>query len=305
MEKQTAKNKTDREAMDNVRVNPLRNEKIYVRFVPRKSGMAGDDPKHPMWGSKADGTFDRYTVPVLRSTNNFKNVLTKDEMSYLEEALGLDFGALSVYKKENNYWDNYYVELTKEGLTLDLSDPEDYIKYAVLRANSDFIAPSVQDRLDRPKATYRYELVKQEEETKIENAKMNSLMQSYKEFGKIEDDQDTLRVLIELLDSRPYDANQNIEFLRARANVLIQADPKKFLSYITDPLLRSKVLIRRASEVGALVKRGDYYYLKQDNSPLCEGGENPTLSIAAKYLNLPSHQDIKFILEEAVGKSKK
>lgn len=304
MEKQTAKSK-DREAMENVRVNPLRNEKIYVRFVPRKSGMAGDDPKHPMWGSKADGTFDRYTVPVLRSTNNYKNVLTKEEMSYLEEALGLDFGALSVYKKENNYWDNYYVELTKEGITLDLSDPEDYIKYAVLRANSDFIAPSVQERIDRPKVTYRYELVKQEEETSIENAKMSALMKCYKEFGKIEEEQDILRVLVEILDSKPYAPNENLEFLKARTNILIQADPKKFLSAITDPLLRSKVLIRRASEIGALTKRGDYYYLKQDNSPLCEGGENPTLSIAAKYLNLPSHQDIKFILEEAVGKSKK
>lgn len=305
MEKQTAKSKTDREAMDNIRVNPLRNEKIYVRFVPRKSGMAGDNPKHPMWGSKADGTFDRYTVPVLRNTNNYKNPLTKDEMEYLEEALGLDVGALSVYKKENNYWDNYYVELTKEGLTLDLSDPEDYIKYAVLRANPDYIAPSMQDRIDRPKATYRYEMVKPNDETSLENAKMSALMTCYKEFGKIEDEQDILRVLIEILDSKPYAANETLAFLRARANILIQADPKKFLSTVTDPLLRSKVLIRRASEVGALVKRGDYYYLKQDNSPLCENGEDPTLSIAARYLNLPSHQDVKFILEEAVGKSKK
>ena len=93
-------------------------------------------------------------------------------------------------------------------------------------------------------------------------------------------------------------------FLRSRISQLIQADPKKFLAQITDPLLHAKVLIRRGTEVGVLTKRGDYYYLKSDNSPLCDAGEDPTLSIAAKYLNLPSHQDIKFILESEVGKNR-
>ena len=44
--------------------------------------------------------------------------------------------------------------------------------------------------------------------------------------------------------------------------------------------------------------------MKSDNSPLCDMGEDPTLSIAAKYINLPSHQDIKFILESELGKNR-
>lgn len=306
MEEQTAKKEKKEKSMSTVKVNPLRKERIYVRFVPHENGSAGSNKQHVMYGARADGAVDSFCVPMLRSTGKYKNVLTNDEKDFLEEALGLDYNALSVYKTENNYWDDYRVRIVaKEGLYLDLSDPEDYIKYKVLLANTDQIAPSVQERIDRPKQTYMYEMVQEREETMLENAKMDATMASYKEFGKIEEDIDTLRVLIELLDGRPYAANNGLAFFRSRANILIQNDAKKFLSQITDPLLHAKVLIRRGNELGVILKRGDYYYLKSDGSPLCDSGENPTLSIAAQYLNLPAHSDIKFILESEVGKSKK
>lgn len=306
MEEQTAKKEKKEKSMSTVKVNPLRKERIYVRFVPHENGSAGSNKQHVMYGARADGAVDSFCVPMLRSTGKYKNVLTNDEKDFLEEALGLDYNALSVYKTENNYWDDYRVRIVaKEGLYLDLSDPEDYIKYKVLLANTDQIAPSVQERIDHPKQTYMYEMVQEREETMLENAKMDATMASYKEFGKIEEDIDTLRVLIELLDGRPYAANNGLAFFRSRANILIQNDAKKFLSQITDPLLHAKVLIRRGNELGVILKRGDYYYLKSDGSPLCDSGENPTLSIAAQYLNLPAHSDIKFILESELGKSKK
>lgn len=300
---ETRKKNSD-DIMSAVRTNPLRNERVFVRFVPHEGGYVGSNKAHVAYGGKVDGTFTSLCVPVLRSTGNYKNILTNDEKEYLENVLGLDNNALSVYKKEDNYWDNYRVSLTKEGLHLDLSDPEDYIKYAVLRANSDIVAPSVQERIERPKATYQFEIVREEEESTLENSKMDAKMASYKEFGKIEDDMDTMRVLVELLDSRPYAQNTKREFLRSRISQLIDKDSKLFLSYITDPLLHTKVVIRRACELGKIVKRGDYYYLAADGSPLCDGGENPTLSIAAKYLNLPAHQDVKFLLESEVDKNR-
>ena len=300
MERKTAKTK---EEMNEVKVNPLKKEKIYVRWIPKDDGL----PKnHVLSGGKADGTYVYFVVPTLRSTGQYKNILTNAEKDYLEEVLGLDYNALSVYKKENNYWDNYKVRIddAKVGLHLDLSDPEDYIKYKVLLANSDFVAPSVQERIDRFKNTYQFEMVRESEEDAIETNRMDAKMQSYKEFGKIENDQDTMRVLVELLDGRPYAANEKAVFLKSRISNLIDSDPKKFLAAITDPYLHAKVLIRRGTEIGVLTKRGDYYYLKSDNSPLCESGEDPTLSVAAKYLNSPSHSDIKFILESEVGKKK-
>jgi hypothetical protein len=301
MEKKTETRKKTDETMTGAMVNPLRNERIYVRFVAKDNGL----PKgHVLSGGKADGAFTSLCVPVLRSTGSYKNVLTNEEKDFLEEALGLDYNALSVYKKENNYWDNYSVSLSKEGMHLDLSDPEDFIKYKVLLANSDIVAPSVKERIERPKVTYQFEIVRDNEEAALENSKMDATMSSYKEFGKIESDSDTMRVLVELLDGRPYAANTKPEFLRARINTLIQADPKKFLASITDPLLHIKVVIRRSQELGKVVKRGDYYYLASDGSPLCDGNENPTLPVAARFLNMPAHQDIKFILESEVDKNR-
>jgi len=302
MEEKTTKRGEKKEMNGAAKVNPLRNERIFVRFVPHRMGNNADEKHHVLYGGLAEGAMISLCVPLLRSTGNYKNVLTNEEKDYLEDVLGLDYNALSVYNRTNNYWDNYHVDITKDGLHLNLEDPEQFIKYKVLLANDDIIAPSVDELEKRPKATYRFVLVRETDETSLENSKMDATMASYKEFGKIEDDVDTMRVLVELLDGKPYAITTKSDFLRARINTLIQADPKKFHQYITDPYLHAKVIIRRATELGKLSKRGDYYYLKADGSPLCENGENPTLSIAARYINLPAHQDIKFLLESEIDK---
>ena len=304
MEEQTAKRKKE-VTVEEVKANPLRKEKVFVRFVPHDNGVSSKDKHHIMFGGRADGAYDELRVPMLRN-GNYKNVLTNDEKEFLENALGLDNNALSVYNTDNNFWDDFKVRIVaKDGITLDLSDPTDFIKYKVLLANTELVAPSVQERLDRPKATYLYELVHEEEETTLENAKMDATMASYKEFGKIDNDFNTMRVLCELLDVRPYAANNKIEFFRSRINQLIQADPKKFYKAITDQMLHAKVLLRVGTENGVLSKRGDFYYLKSDGSPLCGPGEEPTLSVAARYINLPAHQDIKFLLENEISTKKK
>lgn len=300
MEKKYETKKKDAE-MTEVAANPLRHEKVQVRFIPHE--YMNVSKEHVAFGGKLEGTTTSVCVPILRSTGVYKNVLTTDEKDALERALGLAPNALSVYRKEDNFWDDYSFDIPKEGMSLDLSIPEDYIKYKVLLANDDIIAPSVQQRIDRPKTTYLYELVRRTEETELENAKADALEACYDELKKVSKDFDALRILTELLDGRPYSTSEKKDFFRARLNSLIQSDPKAFLRVATDPMFGTKVTIRRANELGAIVKRGDYYFLK-DGSPLCEGNENPTLSVAARYINLPSHQDIKYLLESEVEKHK-
>lgn len=299
MEKQVKKETV----MTKGEVNPLRNEEIYVRFVPQATGFGIESKSHVGYGNLFDGNTVTLVVPIL-SNGRYKNILTNDEKDYLEKALGLDSNALSVYKTENNYWDNYKIRIDKEGMKLNLSDPQDYIRYKVLLANSDVIAPSVQERIERPKATYRFELVRLGEEASMESMKMNATMESYKEFGKIEGDVDTMRVLVELLDGRPYSKTENAVFFRARINTLIQQDAKRFLQYIKDPLLHTKMIIRRSVELGKVSMKNDYYYLASDGSPLCEQNEKSTLAVAARFLNQPANQEIKFLLESEVDKNR-
>ena len=276
-------------------VNCLRNEKIIVKHVPKETGMVRD-PKHILYGGMAESAVKWFTVPRLTS-GMYVNVLTNAEKTYLEEVMGLEYNALSIYNKTDNFWDNFMVRLTKQDNILDLSNPEDYIKYKVLLANKDFIAPSLQELEDHPKATYQFVIIHENEESQASKKKMNATMQAYMEFGKIQENADILRTIIETIDGRPTSKNSKIEFLQDKVGKLIQADAKLFVRVATDPLLSTKVLIKKAIEGGLISNRGGMLYLKADGTPLCGDNEEPTLNIAAKYLNMPKHQELKFSLE--------
>ena len=69
------------------------------------------------------------------------------------------------------------------------------------------------------------------------------------------------------------------------------------MSIITDKLLPAKVLIKRGQEAGLISWRNNLYYLKQDGSPLCEMGEESTLTNAAKYISSPKHSELKYLIE--------
>lgn len=276
-------------------VNCLRNERVIIKHVPKETGIVRD-PKHILYGGMAEGAVRWFTVPRLTS-GMYVNVLTNAEKVCLEEIMGLEYNALSIYNKVDNFWDNYQVRLTKQDNILNLSDPDDYIKYKVLLANKDLVAPSLQDLEDRPKATYQFVVIHENEESQASKKKMNATMQAYMEFGKIQDNADILRIIIETIDGRPTSKNSKIEFLQEKVGKLIQADAKLFVRVATDPLLSTKVLIKKAIEGGLISNRGGMLYLKADGTPLCGDNEEPTLNIAAKYLNMPKHQDLKFSLE--------
>ena len=282
-------------------VNCLRNERVIIRHIPKESGMV-TNPKHILFGGMAENAVRTFVVPRL-SSGMFVNILTDSEKAFLEEVMGLEYNALSIYKKVDNFWDDSNesgisrVRLTKQDNYLNLADPEDYIRYKILLANKDYIAPSLQALQDSPKATYQFVIISEGDETKSAKDNMSATMKCYKEFGKIENDINTLRVIVETIDGRPTAPTVKLEFLQGRINTLIQADSKIFLRVITDPMLSTKVLIKRAIEVGLISNRGNYLYLKSDNTPLCEINEEPTLNIAAKFLNAPKNQEIKFALE--------
>lgn len=276
-------------------INCLRKERIIVKHVPKMSGMISN-PKHVLYGGMAESAVRYFTIPRLTS-GMYVNVLTDSEKEFLEDIMGLEYNALSIYKKVDNFWENKMVRLTKQDNLLDLSDPDDYIKYKILLANKDHIAPSLEALNDFPKATYQFVIISEGDEIKTAKDNMSTTMLCYKEFGKVENNIDILRTIVETLDGRPTSPSVKIEFLQTKVNALIQADSKLFLKTISDPYLNTKVLIKRCIEAGLISNRGNYLYLKSDNSPLCENNQEPTLSIASQYLNSPKRQELKMMLE--------
>ena len=278
-------------------ISCLRNTKVEVRFIPKPGRIT--DTRHVLYGGMAETAVRTYTVPMLRS-GAYVNVLTDTEKEFLEDYMGLEKNALSVHRKNDNYWDNFFVSLHKQPNYLDLSDPNDYIKYKVLLANKDFIADSLRTLEDNRKATYQYVIVEEGEETSKANRNMSYTMQAYMEFGKIQDNYDTLRVLVEILEGKPVSDKTKIEYLKERINSFIQRDAKIFLKTATDTLLPTKILIKRAIEAGVINNRGGMLYMKNDGTPLCGNNEEPTINVAAKFLNLPKNQTLKFSIESQI-----
>ena len=281
-------------------INCLRNEQVIVRYLPKQSRMVSN-PKHVLFGGMAENATRTFVVPML-SSGRYVNVLTDDEKDFLEDIMGLPKNAMSIYKKVDNFWDDTNeagiskVTLRKQDNYLNLANVEDYIRYKILIANKDYIAPSLEALETHPKATYQFVILTEESETKSARKGMTILMQCYTAYGKIEDDVDALRIIIETLTGITVHKNTKKEFLQTKINELIQSNSKMFLKIATDPLLQTKVLIRKCIESGLIAHRGNQYYIREGNIPMCEDGE-PTLNVAAQWLNLPKNQDIKFSLE--------
>lgn len=127
-------------------INCLRNEQVIVRYLPKQSRMVSN-PKHVLFGGMAENATRTFVVPML-SSGRYVNVLTDDEKDFLEDIMGLPKNAMSIYKKVDNFWDDTNeagiskVTLRKQDNYLNLANVEDYIRYKILIANKDYIAPS-------------------------------------------------------------------------------------------------------------------------------------------------------------------
>lgn len=286
--------------VDNL-ISCLTNERVIVRHI-NKPGMISN-PKHVLFGGMAENATRTYVVPRL-SSGVFVNVLTKQEKDFLEYALGLEPNAMSVHRREHNFWDDSNanginrVRLNKQDNYLDLSNPEDYVRYKILLANKNAIAPSLQELQDKPKATYQFVIIRESDKSKMAVQGLSIKKACYKEYGKIEDDKDKLKTIIEILTGRPVSPKEKLEQLQVKIDELISSDAKMFYRVVTDEYLNAKVLIKKSIEAGLILKRNELLYLASDNSPLCDYGEESTFNIAAKYIMSPKRTELRFMLEE-------
>ena len=86
-----------------------------------------------------------------------------------------------------------------------------------------------------------------------------------------------------------------LEYLQNRVSDLIESNAREFLSVVTDPLLQYKALLKEAVESNVVELRGDYYYY--NNTPMCGKDENPTITVAARYVSNPKNQEILFSIQ--------
>lgn len=275
-------------------VCPLREEIIVVRFIPKEGSE--QDKRHILFGGMAEGSHRTYTVPVVGSSGNMKDVLTKEEKAYFESVLGVN---LSVLTKVDNYWVNFKVVLGKEDTYLDLSKVEDYLKYKVLLTNKNFICESLEEYERRPLTTYQYVLISEGQELKVATNKRQLRKECYKLAGKIEGDFEMLKAVIEMLDKRPVSDKNTSTFLANKLDEHIEENAAEVYKLLNNPSLNTIVFIKKCVRAGLIIKTGDFYYLKSGKAkvPMAEDGRDPVIEQAVKYINSPKNQETKFALE--------
>ena len=106
-------------------------------------------------------------APVIYKNGSYKNPLTREEQAFFEDSSksGLSFGPgdLSVTKKTDNFWTSREatIRLDENTVTLDLSNPHDYLKYAILRSDVDRVALDpewLEEKSPNRKLTFMYVL---------------------------------------------------------------------------------------------------------------------------------------------------
>lgn len=297
------KNKQVKESTEKTLVNCLMNRKVIVRSVHKRSNLVRT-PNHFLSDGMADTAKRTFVVPVVRSSGSYKNILTDDEKDFLESYMGMEPNALSVYKKEDNFWDDFSVTLFKGDNVLDLSDPTDYIKWKLLLSQTDYIAKSLRELEERPKETYMFVIVDEGEEVDKGLKSLDIKKRAYFNLGSIEKDKETMVTVLELVDGKPVSAQATAKAVLNKLGEFVEIDPSRFVRVTEDKFLKVKTLIRQSLELGLLKRKNGEYYRADNNEPLCNSGAEATLQTAAAYLADPRQTELKFMLESKVQEAK-
>ena len=82
-------------------VSCLKNERVVIKHATRPNKNISD-PKHELYGGMANGANRIFTVQMLRN-GQLTNPLNDSEKLFLENYMGLEPNALSIYLKKDNF----------------------------------------------------------------------------------------------------------------------------------------------------------------------------------------------------------
>ncbi len=236
----------------------LKNKKIRVMPITRNGGWLkpGHDGEFMYTGTQAT-----FCVPINadngRVVDPIKD-LSKEERESLAKELSLSVDDLNVYNNmKDNYWLGKYVKLDKSSSLLDLSNPHDLVNYFILKSNSETVAPSFEERLN--KGTYRFALVDEEAQVVEKRKSTDNKKEAYKHLGKLESSDTKLRDFFKVYGKKvPADVTR--DWMVTEVDKIIDNDVKGFLAVVGDYHYEDKILVSDAVNSRALIKNSNNTY---------------------------------------------
>lgn len=275
-------------------MNYLQEKKILVKFVGKKGGF-NTQAGHALSGGKMQGTYTRFGPPMNR-TGSIKTFLTKEEILFFTDKIGEDVSAAN-----KDYWEDFSISLTKEDITLDLSDPKHMLQYKALHYYPSIICTNPGDLTKR--ATYQWCLYNTDDETLTKKSELDSQRKAYINYGRYEQNRDTLCYLYKNIEGRLISRDTGMSDIQSKFLDILGKKFLRFNTLIEDFLLEEKVIINTAYELGILSeKSGEYTDIKSGKKLAGEG--RATLQTAAEYIAEAVNQDLRLELEARIGIAK-
>lgn len=293
----------------------LPNIKVHVKPILRSGRWLPDGHSGSFM---YDHTVLGFQVPIDTNSGRLKNPLTKEEQAYFENQAGLDMesGDLNPYKKKDNFWHDFRVAIRKSDdivtdktvlMTLDLSDPLQYLQYKVLQCNTapdgGLVAPSWQERLSS--GTYRIALVHEGQQNFDKVVRADKMKKAYKYLGKIDSSEEamfdflTIYFLENGKSKRP-SSDSNKDTYYSEIQDLIDNDLAGFVKIIDDAdNYEFKLLVHRGLKIGALVMTHSDHIETVDGIPVGNG-----LKQAIQWFKDDRHQDEYLTLKNQIELAK-
>lgn len=204
---------------------------------------------------------------IKRVLDNVKRVETVQypgemltEEQFFERILDRD---LSLSKKVDNFWKKDPIavfEIDRDGLTLNMGNPEHVLRYKILLANKRKVAgPDVTSKLLKAK-NFLFKVVDNDAAEEAKEKKRNIKKEAQKLYYKYEDDKKMLRNIL-FIANKGQVKNPSLEWLQNQVWDFVEDDPRRFLDVVEDKNFHDKVFIAKARYIGELVVNGEQYML--------------------------------------------
>jgi hypothetical protein len=280
----------------------LPNTKVHVKPILRNGRWL---PAGHSGSFMYDHTSIGIQVPIDVDTGRLRNPLTEEETEFFETRAGLDLdkGDLNPYKKKDNFWHDFKIYIRKSDsivtdktilLTLDLSDPIQYLQYKVLMTNTQqdggLVAPNWESRTDS--GTYRIALVHAGQQHSEKAKKADKMKKAYKYLAKIDASEeamfDFLTVYyLETSKSKRPSEDSDKDFYYGEIQDLIDNDLDGVVNMIDDAdNYEFKLLVHRGLKINALKLIGGNKIETADGVPV-----GNSLQQAIQWFKDDRHQD--------------
>lgn len=302
----------------------LPKRKVFVKPVIFNEGwLSAMGGKNHIAAWRQDNAKFVLQVPVDRKTGALIEPLTDKEREFFEsDRAGLGFkpgdllanqfvtDPLRHNKILKSYWTKHSYTLRKSGKideesvldTLDLTNPMDYLNYAILRSNIGTLVGTNPDPRTF-KGTYIVIMIDEDVDDDAKATKADKLAEAFTHYASISSKPDKLREVLTIAwlekfnKIKPSKENK-LEWLKAEASKFIQMDSGESYLKVVNNSYEDKAFIYEALEAGA-IKLGSSGYTTDTGMPL-----GVTVNHVINYFADPRNQELAIVTKQKIGQSK-